>query len=192
MKPVSFSIYIPDGKKFHWTPNSIFAPLWLIPIFLVWIFEDYVAIGDPFHSYLVFYYGFLGLISIYYLIASYWRREPLYGVLKGEIIFKKDAIVINKEVYQLLGVSNLDFRFKNYYNMPSNSLQADFNPRLSQGVNNYVAFTDSKGHEHIIYFKLYVKYHYKELAPFLNEAIKAKKMEFKQGIDLVGIENISI
>jgi hypothetical protein len=55
-----------------------------------------------------------------------------------------------------------------------------------------MTFSDKNNDSHLIYFKMQTQHSYLLLSSFINEAIKCKKMEFKRGIDLLGIENVSI
>jgi hypothetical protein len=190
MEKVSFPIYISDGKKFHWSPDWILPPLMLIPLFILWIFD--LKRNDPLYSFLMTYIFILYPISILFLFASFFRHKPLNGTLKGEVMFEKDKIIADNITFELKDINNLDFWFFDYYGYKSNTSSKNFNPKIAQGINNYVSFTDGTGKEQQIFFQLKNKNQYKELAPFINEAIRLKKMQFKQGIDLVGIENVSI
>ena len=136
--------------------------------------------------------GHAAYFLIHYIAASFFTYKSLNGTLAGEIEFENDRIVINNKTYELKNISNLDFGFNDYYGQNKPRTYKSANPVLSQGVNNYVTFTDASGETQTVYFKLATEHHYQELTPFINEAIKAKKMDFKRGIDLMGIENISI
>jgi hypothetical protein len=67
----------------------------------------------------------------------------------------------------------------------------DLNPKLYQGVGNYITFSDNMNVTQTLYFQMLNKDSHLALSPFINEAIRAKKMSFNRGIELVGIENIS-
>ncbi|SDT62547.1 hypothetical protein SAMN05216490_4413 [Mucilaginibacter mallensis] len=187
MDRISFTIFIPDGKKFHWTPNWIMLILWTITIGSFWIFDSFSSSNDEFRTIVAYCVGGL---SIYFIIASFFTYKALNGTLDGEIIFENSAIIVNDETFELKDINALDFSFFDYYGKTTGSGR-DFNPKMYQGVNNYVTFTDKFNQTHTIYFKMETEHSYLSLDTFINAAIKAKKLQFKRGIDLLGIENIS-
>jgi hypothetical protein len=189
MDRISFTIFIPDGKKFHLTPDWIVFGLWMIMIGFFWLFDGYFSPSGVF--------GFICiagvfLTTMYYLITSFWSYKSLNGILKGEIIFENDRIIIDGKSYELKNIFNLDFNFNDYYGKKDLRMYKSVNPMLSQGVNNHVTFIDNTNQTQTIYFRIGGERQQVALSPFMNAAIKAKKMEFKQVIDLIGIENASI
>ncbi len=182
---VSFPIYQPEEDRFRLTPNWIVLGLILSIFGVTWLFDS------PHSEFRSDWTMFAGLAIGYFLISSWWKYEPLNGAINGIIKFESDSIIEDGKTYHLKDIINLDFRFVDFYGKRSTNGR-DFNPKLSQGVNNYVTFTYSAGEDQVIYFQLRNKDEYKSLSPFINEAIKLKKMQFKDGIDLVGIENVSI
>ena len=187
MDRISFTTFIPDGKKFHWTPNWIMFGLWASAIFLSWLL-DYPH--SPYNDLKGWVLICVGGLSLYFLIASFFTYKPLNGTLSGEIIFGDAAIIVNDETFELKDINDLDFYFFDYYGKTTGSGR-DFDPKMYQGVNNYVTFTDKLNQTHTIYFKMETEHSYLSLDTFINAAIKAKKMQFQRGIDLLGIENIS-
>jgi hypothetical protein len=191
MDTVSFPIYEPDGKKFHWSPDTIVFPLWIMPMLIAYIFEDYFKRNNTFHSFITTYIIIISIVFLYFLIISFFKHEPLNGTLNKKISFRMEGILVDDRLFKLEDLTDVDFRFYDYYGDRSHSTGRSLNPKMSQGVSNYVAFTNN-GVDQKIFFQLKEKDDYKLLVPFINEAIKARKMEFKQGIDLVGIENVYI
>ena len=187
MDRISFTIFTPDGKKFHWTPNLIVFGSWFITIGAFWIFDNPPSTDNEFRTLIACCVGFL---SLYFLIASFFTYKPLNGTLNGKIIFGDTAIIVNDETFELKDINDLDFYFFDYYGKTTGSGR-DFDPKMYQGVNNYVTFTDKLGQIHTIYLKMETEHSYLSLDTFINAAIKANKMQFQRGIDLLGIENIS-
>ena len=190
MEPITFPVYEPDGKKFHWSPDSVIVPLYLLPIFSAYFFEDYFKRHQVAHSFLILYVCIISVVAIYFLLASLARYKRLNGTLTGKITFNGDGIYIDNELFKLEGIENLDFRFYDYYGYRSSSSVRSLNPKMSQGINNYVYFTDENGDDQLFYFQLQKIEDYKKLVPFINIAIRGKKLSFKRGVELVGIENI--
>lgn len=186
MDRISFEIFIPEEKRFRVTPNLIVFSLWFSSIGILWAFEDapitkeikgYVALG-------------IVLISLYYLIASFFTYEPLRGTLNGEIVFGNNAITMDSEIYELKDIKNIDFRFVNYYGQMPIRSGANFNPLLSQGVRNFITFTYRNDQSVKVYFKLYGKYGSEALYPFINTAVKCGAMTYYRAIDLIDVENV--
>jgi hypothetical protein len=189
---VSFPIYQPEEKRFRITPNWIVMGSWALTIIIGWLITDVFPVNNEIRSDWGISYGIVFIITIFFIITSFSTYEPLNGALNGEIKFNNDGIIVATKVFELKDIANLDFGFNDFYGQKIIRGYKSVNPILSQGVNNYVTFTDNNNEEQVIYFQLKAKDEYKSLSPFINEAIKLKKMQFKQGIDLVGIENVSI
>lgn len=192
MDNVSFPIYEPDGKGFHLTNNWIVFGLLGIDIALGYLLSLLLPVNNEFRSDWQISYFLLFFLAIYFFIASYSSYEPLNGTIDVEVKFEKSRIIVDNMAFELQSISNLDFKFSDFYGQKNIRLNIDFNPALSQGVNNYVSFSDSNNEDQGCYFQLKNEQEFKSLSPFINEAIKLKKMNFKKGIDLLGIENVSI
>jgi hypothetical protein len=189
MERLSFDIFKSEKKKFRLTPNWIVLSLWAITILFLWIFD---SVFPPNSAGRVIWLACVLAVTIYYLISSFFAYEPLKGILNGKIIFENGSITLYKEVFELKDISGLDFEFKDFCGKRILQMGANCNPTLSQGVGNYITFIDKNSQTQLIYFKLETKQSYLLLSPFINEAIKLKKMEFKRGIDLLGIENVVV
>ncbi|MFI5139418.1 MAG: hypothetical protein ACHQIM_16465 [Sphingobacteriales bacterium] len=188
MERLSFEIFKPEEDKFRLTPNLTMAILWLVPALLLWAIKGDNS-GPP-NDFVKIYFVCVFLLTMYYLTSSFFSYKPLRGSIDGEIEFENDGIIIDDKTFKLADIIAIDFSFTDYYGQSSMYVR-DFNPRLSQGVGNYVSFTDSKNQNQIIYFRFQGKHGYQSLSPFINEAIKLKKMEFNRGVDLLGIESIT-
>ncbi|HVS91118.1 MAG TPA: hypothetical protein VHE59_03735 [Mucilaginibacter sp.] len=188
MDRLSFDIYIPDGKKFHLTPDWTVFGLWFIAIGFSWAIDGVLPNSGDYRGYIAL---IVGLVTAYYLIASFFTYKPLNGRLEGELIFNNDDLTINGATYPIEDIYNLNFFFEDYYGK-STGTGRSFGPRRYQGVNNYISFTDKNNEDHIIYFQLKTEHSYLSLAPFINRAIKLNRMTVNSGIELLGIENVSI
>ncbi|HTI57625.1 hypothetical protein [Mucilaginibacter sp.] len=108
--------------------------------------------------------------------------------MQGTIVFNGDSIVVNEKVYDLKMISKLDFAFNDYYGMMY--WMRSFNPRLSQGVDNFVEFKDSSQQIIRIYFRMQVKNGAKSFYPFINDAVQCGAMSYYRAIDLIDVENV--
>src|SRR5690606_36628066 len=95
----------------------------------------------------------LGFITLFFLVGSFFRYQPLGGTLKGDIGFTIEGIRVNDILYPMTDITAIDFFINDHYGNNA-SLAQTLTPRLSQGVNNYVKFTDAGGREHQYHFKL--------------------------------------
>jgi hypothetical protein len=69
--------------------------------------------------------------------------------------------------------------------------RGNFNPLISQGVNNFVTFIDNTNQPQTIYFRMMTKNSSLTLYPFINEAVKLGAMSYYQAIDLIDVENVT-
>lgn len=187
MENVSFQIFIPAKEKFELTPNWIVYGLWFFSGAFLWAFDDYFSEHGDIRTYLVVC---VGVVSFYYLILSWVRYEKLDGTLEGELTFTEDSIIINENVYKLTDISKLGFRFGDFYGERYWG-SGNFNPNLKQGVHNAVLFKDKSGQEHETYFQQRFKNQYKDLYPFINEAVRVGAMTYYSAIDLIDAENVT-
>lgn len=187
MDRISFDVFEPDKKKFQLTPNLIVYILWFLAIGFFWLLDGVFSIIIEIRAYVA--WGVF-LISLYYLITSFFKYEPLKGVIKGKIIFNNDAIIVNEKVYELKNIRDIDFGFINFYGELSAGWRGNFNPLLSQGVNNFIQFIDSDNHPVQVYFKIQGKHGSQALYPFINEAVKLGAMTYYRAIDLIDVENV--
>ena len=188
MDKISFSIFEPDGKKFHLTPNWILLFLLGFSLAFFWLFDNVFPVHSSFRD---TWWIILCLASICFLVASFFMHKPLNGILSGKIEFDTDRIIINKKVYELKDISDLDFQFSDYYDKPP--IQGrDFNPKISQGVGNSVTFKDNTGQTLLISFQMPGKHSYIALAPFISLAVKMDKISRYRAIDLLGAQNVDV
>jgi len=132
------------------------------------------------------------LITMYYLFVSFFTYQSLNGSLSGKILFENSSLVIQGEVFDLQDINELDLALGDYYGKKPLRLYKSVNPMLSQGVGNYITFTDKTGQTHVVYFKLENQNSCLSLTAFVNKAVKLNKMSVHDAIELLGIENVSI
>jgi hypothetical protein len=185
---ISFDIFEPDKKKFRLTPNLIVYSLWFLTIGFFWMLDGVLPIIKEIRTYVA---CGIFLISLYYLITSFFKYEPLKGILKGKIIFNNDAMIANEKIYDLKSIRDIDFGFINFYGELSTGWRGNFNPLISQGVNNFIKFTDSSNQSVQVYFRIQGKHGSQALYPFINEAVKLGAMTYYRAIDLIDVENVT-
>lgn len=149
MGPASFEIFEPAEKKFRLTPNWIVLITWSVTIFFFWVFDTAFPPHSDFRS---IWLICVVLITLCYLVASFFTYKPLNGTIAGKIIFEIDSVVVNNKVFELRDINNLDFYFGDYYGKSASSGR-DANAKLYQGVNNYVTFSEKNNDSYLIYFK---------------------------------------
>lgn len=168
MEKIELEIFEPDGKL-RLSNDMIVFGSWGLLAFILGI------IGiSPKSGFGIFLIVSTFLLYLYYAISSFWSYETLKGTLKGEIVFNDKSIIINDSTYELEKLTNLKFSLNDYYGKRIWQFHS-VNPNHSQGVNNYVAFTDSANQTHTVYFKLADEYQYESLTSFMNAATRASK-----------------
>ncbi len=98
--------------------------------------------------------------------------------------------MISGKIFELKDIEALDFEFIDFYGEVS-FINRDFNPKISQGVNNFVTFKDNTNQIQKIYFRMMTKNSSLALYPFINEAVRLKAMTYYRAIDLIDIENVT-
>jgi hypothetical protein len=189
MDSVSFEAFEPDGKKFHWTHDWIVGAL-LIPLIVSWIINGNNS--GPAGDWQTLYVIGAFLVAMYFLLTSFFTYKSLNGTMCGEIIFKKDNIIVNDTTFLLNDLKELDFYFGDYYGEWVWTYAKSFNSKRSQGVNNYVIFTNNADESYQVSFRVQSEHGYQALAPFINEAVKLRKMDFKRASDLLGNDGIPV
>lgn len=187
MNPVSFEKYKPDPDNGGWPPAKIVFLLWVgLVLFSVISLPGDSGLAKYF---LLTYAGCVIAVSFYFGFRSRFTYQPLDGVMNGEITFYEDKIVVNELLFPLTDISNMDFSISDYFEK-ANPWKG-FNPRLSQGGENYVSFDDKSGQKKIAYFKLMDKHSSSTLHPFIDAAVKVGAMSYIRAIDIFGIENVT-
>jgi hypothetical protein len=186
MDRLSFDIFIPE-KKFRFTPNWIVTILWGVTLGFFWIFDHIVPPNGTFG---IIWLVCVFLVSLYYMISSFFTYEPLKGIMKGKIIFEKTSIVIDEKIYELKDITGIDFGFVDYYGGFRSISGANFNPLLSQGVNNFIEFKDNSKAVIRTYFRIQSKHGSMTLYPFINDAVECGAMTYYRAIDLIDVENV--
>jgi len=128
------------------------------------------------------------LFAMYFLLTSFFTYKSLNGTISGEIRFKKDSFIVGDTTYLLTDLKDLDFYFGDYYEWIW--AYKSFNSQRSQGVKNYVTFTDKKDDTYQVNFRVQSEHGHQAFAPFINEAVKLRKMDFKRAAVLLGSGSI--
>jgi len=186
MDRLSFDLFEPDKKWLHLTPNGIVFILWGVTIFFLWAFDSVLPAQSTGRS---VWLAIVLLISFYYLITSFFKYRPLNGQINGKIIFQSESFTIGNKVFDLKDITSVDFGFADFYGKMSSNGR-DFSPKFSQGVNNYISFTDDKNQPQKFYFRMMTKNSSITLHPFINEAVKRKAMSYDRAIELIDVENV--
>src|ERR1700712_5720629 len=103
MEPISLQIFEPDNK-FRLTPNLILLTLWTLSLGFCWVDGSV----QPVMGLLILV---VFVVSIFFLIGSFFMYKPLKGKLNGNITFESDHMVINNDVFELNAINDLDFSF---------------------------------------------------------------------------------
>jgi hypothetical protein len=102
MGPASFEIFEPAGKTFRLTPNWIILIMWSVTIFFFWVFDTAFPPHSDFRS---IWLICVVLITLYYLVASFFTYKPLNGTIAGKIIFEIDSVIVNNKVFELRDIT---------------------------------------------------------------------------------------
>ena len=189
MDKLGFKIFVPNHKTHKLTENLTIFILWMIGLSLIFTADkiDFMkSLVEPFDSYII---GTI-LLSICFMIAAFFRRETLNGVVKGILEIDLDKLEVDDKSFLIKDISKIDFHFINYYNQLNKFKTVNFNPLLSQGISNFIEFTDESKHMHKIYFQLQSKDQHMVLFPFITEIIKINKISFLRGTELLGIDDM--
>src|SRR5271168_5295741 len=112
MDRLSFEIFEPEEKKFWLSPNWIVLILWSFTIFFLWVFD---SVFPPHSTIRTVWLSFILVITLYYLISSFFLYKPLHGKINGEIEFQADRMIIKDKVFDLKNITSLDFSLGDYY-----------------------------------------------------------------------------
>lgn len=181
----TFQRYIARRKSSKISPNLILLCLLLFFIASI-LLCDYLSIWLPIFSILV-----LITTAIYYSISSYFTFEDLSGEIDSVITINSNFIEIKEERIEMLDIEKIDFHFTDYYGKTdhySSINRLNFNPRKLVGVRNCI-YIFEKDLLKKIYFQLNHAEHHKELYPFIIEMIKAGKISFLRGIEILEISD---
>jgi len=176
MDCIPFDVFIPDEKKFRLSTDGIVLGLFVAVIATNWIDADFAALAA---------FGAFAA-CVYFLIGTFWRKKPLEGTIAGTIKFCNDKIMVDEETISFDDIVEIDFLFSNYYRKLEPNGRRSFNPRFSQGVDNYVTYIDRAGDKYIVNFRLKTEAEHYELVPFVTLAVKAGKMPVSRAIELFG------
>jgi hypothetical protein len=182
-----YQIFEFDQTKKTISYNWMMFGIWAFALIFFWTAEQYFFPSDFYKSFKNTYLVLAVLLSIYFLIVGLWSYQTLKGKLNGFIEFKKDAFEINEETFKLDEIAKLDIHCEDYYGQQTRGIGMNFSPGLSQGVSNFIEFTDYNNLNRKVYFKQTVKSQYKDLSSFIIICVQKGKIPFLRGIELLGI-----
>lgn len=187
MKNSSFPIFEPDEFRKTVSNNWIIFCIWAFALLFFSTTEKYFEPSELYKTFKFCYVICAALLSVYWAIAGLWTYESLEGNITGQIQFETDSFEINQETIQLTNINKLDIHVEDYFGRQTRGVGTNFTPGLSQGVNNFIEFTDASLTTRRIYFNQCVKGEYRELYPFFVSAIKSRKISFLRGIEILEI-----
>jgi hypothetical protein len=176
MEDSKYQIFEQSEAKKIVSYNWIMFRIWAFALTFFWVTEKYFVPNDFYKGFKNTYLILAVLLSTYFLLVGLWSYKPLKGELRGYIEFKMDSIDIDNETFQLKNITQMDISNSDYYGRQTRGIRLDFSPGLSQGVNNYIEFTDTSGFYRKVYFKKTSKDQYKELSDFIILGIRAGKI----------------
>lgn len=133
-----FYIYTKD-KKFHLTDNKIylFSVLPLIPMFIrAFVFKNQNF--SIFETSLLWISFIIIGISIFLNLTSYYRYEPLEGIIEGELILNENEIIIDRTILNIENIKNIKITNDDFYDFTASYKHYIIIGRISNGVNNKI------------------------------------------------------
>lgn len=182
-EPVRYPLF-ERTKNQRISRNSIACGLFFAAFGIIILDRELALIPSGGLSVLLFVAVFL--IFLYWSVIGFWSYKHLEGEFNGFIEFRSHSFVIYEEEVTLASITKLNIYLGDYYGKSTRS-RAGLEPNRSQGVDNYIEFTDPDVTLNKIYFKLEDEDQWQELSFFIIEAIKLKKISFLRGIELLHI-----
>jgi len=187
MNNTEFQIFEPSIVKKPTNKNMIVFLIYLFAVIFFWTTDKYFSSSDFFRYFKNSYLFFGVSLSIYWLISGLLTYESLNGKFNGYLVFADDAFQINDELIRLKDIKSLNIFGEDYYGQQTRGVKLDFNPSLSQGVNNYFEFTDLENLTRKIYFKQHEKNSHRQLKSFIACGAKLNKISLIRATELLGI-----
>lgn len=187
----NFKIYTPVNK-FYFTNNAIV--LFTMALCLLPTGFEIILLQHENHEISTFSkIIFLGvpiamLAGVILIPISYKKYAPLKGIIKDDIIFENDKIIINDRVIKIEELNKLDF-FIGDYRGKRNIGDKDFNGKIANGVNNYISYYLKDNKKEIVYFQLQDEYAIRNISEQLVQYHLAGKLHFLNLIDILGISD---
>jgi hypothetical protein len=181
-----YLIFEPKKQRNVISNNLIVLIATTSAVFIFWIADGFFSV-DLYKDIKLFSLSCLVILWIYWLIAGFFTYRPLNGEFTGNITFKADSFIINEKVIQLKNLKRLNIHAEDYYGLHVPGPRVDFNPRLSQGINNYIEFTDLNNLTEKVFFKQTVKDQYLDLSEFIVFGVTIGIIPFLRGIELLRI-----
>ncbi len=185
MESVKFRIF-ERSEKMVVTPNLIIHSIIGFLLFLyflsVTIFEN-----EVFEQSILWMAFTVYAIGIIVMIINQFRRKPINGKLIDYIEFSKDKIVVSKMKYGMEDLKKIEVYGDDYVNKRGFSTRYDFNPRLSNGVGNWIKLKLLNGETKTIYFQLFYEKEIQRIKDFIIEYHHHSKVSFLRLIKYLNI-----
>lgn len=124
----------------------------------------------------------------FFFIRKFWKYKWLDGYFEGSLIINTNSIQVANQSFEIIDIRKIEFKFVNYYGKKED-FRHNVNPILSQGTSNLIKLSLNNGQTIKAFFKLNFKEHHKFLNPFIVQMIKAEKISFLRGIELLDIND---
>jgi len=181
-----FTIFIKSNKTI-WTNNRVIYTI-LVSCFSILFFEKYFlqiekSFSDNFFGGIIVFTLISGIIL---KIIGLTKTEPLKGKLEGSIIFEKNSIIANGDVFNLEKIKNIEISNDDYYGKIVNVSRGNFNGALSNGVNNLIKIKLYSGENKFYNYQLYNSNDFQKIRNELIIYYLNGKIEFENLSNILG------
>lgn len=149
--------YTSRRKGKRWSVSGKLYALCCLFLLLYFLLESVLEIRNYESNWCV-------IMAFIFLIAGqivrFFEYEPLQGKLQNFIKINDDHLLIEETVYSFSDIRGFDFNVSDYYGESHRS--SGYGGLYSQGVSNFISFTDSSEMAHKFYFQFYSEPHIDE------------------------------
>lgn len=129
------------------------------------------------------------ILMIFFKMTQNFIREPLNGILNGELQFFENEILINKNIYSLSEIKKIEFYVSDYFNEWKFRGKGDFNPSKSNGTCNICKITLNNGDKIAINFQLMYNREFLKMRELLIKYHSENKIHFLKLIEYLRIDD---
>lgn len=154
----TFKIYKKTKTTSYFTTNSFFVVLSTLITLALILISGRVLINQQ-HIILklsLIMSIFTLILYVVLIFVSMFQYEPLNGKLDGSITFENDCIIVGERRYELWEIQKFDIYCGDYYRKRIKGATSDCNPKLSNGVGNYIKLNLDDDIIRRIYFQIYI------------------------------------
>ena len=189
MNNTKYQIFEPSLAEKSTSNNVVMFLIWTFALSFFWLTDKYSSPNDFLRYFKNIYLICAVMLSIYWLIGGLWTYKSLEGSFNGTLVFEEDAFQVNMELIKLEDISAINIFGGDYYGQRTRGVVINFDPSLSQGVNNYIEFTDLEKLVRRIYFKQTENDQFRELKTFIINCTKLNRLSVIRATELLGITN---